>query len=117
MGYDEQPRDLSDLPDDEQMQELDFDLLLEDDEETMKKLHEQISVLNLKEQSEYLATMYNEILPTVKRFDDEHTRTGYKTYLLYVMNITGNHQDSHKDDIKTTLKTDEIRIERTQMLA
>ncbi len=74
-------------------------------------------MLNLKEQSEYLATMYNEILPTVKRFDDEHTRTGYKTYLLYVMNITGNHQDSHKDDIKTTLKTDEIRIERTQMLA
>ncbi|MEC7230254.1 MAG: hypothetical protein VXV91_03540 [Verrucomicrobiota bacterium] len=45
MGYDEQPRDLSDLPDDEQMQELDFDLLLEDDEETMKKLHEQIPCL------------------------------------------------------------------------
>ena len=116
MGYNEQPGDLSDLPDDEQMEDLDINLILQDDEETMKKLHEQASVRKMKERNEYLTNMYNEDLPTVMRFDDKHTCTGYKNYLLYVMNTIGSHQDSHKDNTKTTRKTDEIKIERAQML-
>ena len=66
MGYNEQPGDLSDLPDDEQMEDLDINLILQDDEETMKKLHEQTSLLNMKEHNEYLTTMYNEDLPITK---------------------------------------------------